>query len=109
MNFEQFIRPELLVLVPVLFIVGAFIKKALGGIDNRYIPLMLGFIGIALAVIWVLATMPTKTKEEILLAVFTGVVQGILCAGASVYGHQIIAQAKTGVIGPAETEMKEEN
>ena len=73
----SYIKPELLVLVPVLYFLGAGLKKAEAFPDNR-IPLVLGVAGILLAALYVAAT------------------QGILTAGCSVYVNQLIKQQEKG-------------
>ena len=87
----EFIKPELLVLVPVLYIMGTFLKKAQTFADN-HIPLALTAVGIVLAALWVVGTVPTGTAREIVLAVFTALVQGVICAGLAVYGDQMVKQ-----------------
>ena len=52
--------------------------------------------GIVLAGLYVLATTPFSGWQELMMAVFTAVTQGVLAAGASVYVHQIIHQTKKG-------------
>ena len=84
---KEFIKPELLVLVAVLYITGIALKKAATVNDTR-IPLILGIIGILLAMLYVGATSDLSTTQDVLLAIFAGVTQGILCAGASVYTNQ---------------------
>lgn len=91
-NFMEFIKPELLVLVPVLCALGAGLKHAKVCKNNK-IPLVLGLVGVVLAGIWVVATSVTGNWQNGMLAVFTAVVQGVLCAAAAVYGNQIIKQA----------------
>lgn len=59
----------------------------------KYIPMLLGAGGIVLCGIWVLATSPLGNGQEIAMAVFTAIVQGILMAGLSNYVNQIIKQA----------------
>lgn len=86
---QELIRPELLVLIPVLYWIGAGLKRA-EAFANRWIPLTLGVIGMVLASIYVAATNPSYS---ILLTVFTGVTQGVLCAAGSVYVNQIVKQA----------------
>ena len=90
--FENYLKPELLVLVPVLYIIGIAIKKS--SLKDNFIPFLLGIIGIFLAVIWVFGTETISTYQEALLSVFTAITQGILCAGASVYVNQLIVQNK---------------
>ena len=86
MNFAEYIRPELLVLIPVLYIIGAFIKSSLGGVDNRHIPAILGVLGMLLSLLWVIGS--TEIGDGPTRA-FTAIIQGILCAGAAVYINQI--------------------
>lgn len=92
MEFSEFIMPELLILVPVLYILGAFIKQS-RFIPDRFIPLLLGAAGVGLAVVYVLAAGGAGGRRELLMAAFTGVVQGVLCAGAAVYANQLAKQA----------------
>jgi uncharacterized membrane protein len=90
---KQFIKPEILILVPVLYFIGVMIKNTLL-IKDKFIPLTLGITGIVLAVIWVLATTDINNAKDIYMAVFTAITQGILCSGASVYVNQIIKQSQ---------------
>lgn len=86
------IKPELLVLIPVLYLIGVAVKKT-EKINNKFIPLILGCIGVAFALVYVLATAENLSNfQAVLLVVFSALVQGILCAGASVYGNQIFKQ-----------------
>lgn len=87
---NEFIKPELLILVPVLYLIGVALKNSLL-IKDKFIPLTLGLLGITLSVIWLLATEGT---ENIYMAIFVAITQGILCAGASVYVNQIFKQSK---------------
>lgn len=86
MNFQDYIKPELLILVPVLFICGEIIKHT-EKIKDNYIPAILGVAGVALAFLYV-----TATEGLALLGAFTAITQGILVAGAAVYADQIIKQ-----------------
>jgi len=90
--FNEFIRPELLVLVPVLYLIGMGIKKS--KINDKWIPLLLGGCGITLASAYIFAMSPILAYADILFAAFSAITQGILCAGASVYANQIIKQAQ---------------
>lgn len=90
---KQFIKPEILILVPVLYFIGVMIKNTLL-IKDKFIPLTLGIIGIVLAVMWVLATTDINNTKDIYMAVFTAVTQGVLCSGASVYVNQVIKQSQ---------------
>lgn len=89
---SQFVKPELLVLVPVLYFIGAGFKKA-QSVQDKHIPLLLGGCGIVLAVLWVLATASITDWQSALMAIFTALVQGVICAGLSVYANQIVKQS----------------
>lgn len=89
----NYIKPELIVVAVVLYFVGMWLKKA-QAVKDKYIPLILGGIGIALCAIWVLATSTIGTGQEIAMAVFTAIVQGILVAGVSTYINQIVKQSQ---------------
>lgn len=91
MDMMEYIKPELAVLAIVLYIVGIALKKS--SLADKWIPWILGGAGVALAVVWVCATSPLGTAQEVLMAVFAAVTQGILCAGASVYVNQLIKQS----------------
>lgn len=92
MNYQDYIKTELLILVPVLYIVGIGFKKS--RIKNRRIPLLLGIISIGLATIWVFSVCDISGIKDIAAALFTAVTQGILAAGTSVYVNQLYLQKK---------------
>ena len=91
MDYQKYIKSELLVLVPVLYIIGLGLKKS--KLADKWIPLALGIIGVALSALWVAATSPITTGPEAAAALFTAVTQGVLAAGASVYASQLHIQA----------------
>lgn len=91
MDYQKYIKSELLVLVPVLYIIGLGLKKST--LPDKWIPLVLGFIGTALSALWVAATSSIATGQELAAALFTAVTQGVLAAGASVYASQLHIQA----------------
>lgn len=91
MNYQEFIRPELLILIPVLYFIGMAIKKS--AINDTLIPLILGIVGILLSGIYVFATDEMNGTQAVATAIFTAITQGILVAAASVYTNQIIKQA----------------
>lgn len=92
MDIMNYVKPELIVVAIVLYIVGVALKKAEMIKDNA-IPFILGAIGVVLSAIWVLANSPLGTAQEVLMAVFTSIVQGVLVAGLSTYVNQLIKQA----------------
>lgn len=89
----NYINPKLLVLIPVLYYIGTGLKRS-RKINDKYIPLVLGAIGIFLAALWTFATCPCGNWRDVLNALFIAIVQGILVASASVYAHQLVKQAR---------------
>ena len=88
-----YINPGLLVLVPVLLLAGAGIKHT-GAIADKWIPLILGLAGVTLCLLHVLATSVFSGPQDVLMAIFAAICQGILVAGASVYCHQMGKQMR---------------
>lgn len=88
---KEYIKPELLILAIVLYFLGVAIKNT-EVIKDKYIPLVLGFVGIIFSAIYVVATSTIASYQDVLTIIFTSIVQGILVAGASVYVNQLIKQ-----------------
>lgn len=87
----NYVKPELMVVTVVLYFIGMGLKRA-QTVKDKYIPLILGAGGILLCAIYVIATSPLSKVQEIAMAVFTAIVQGILVAGLSTYVNQVIKQ-----------------
>ena len=83
----DYIKPELLILIPVLIGIGKAAKTA--GLKPNFIPLALILAGVGLAILWTFAEGETTAQ-----AVFTGVVQGVLAALAATGAHQNAKQIK---------------
>ncbi len=92
MNYKDYIKTELLILVPVLYLIGVGLKRS--KVPDKWIPVLLGVSSVALSSVWVFATVEVFGVQEIASAIFTAVTQGILVAGASVYANQLYVQAK---------------
>lgn len=89
----NYVKPELIVVAVVLYFVGVGLKKA-QAIPDKYIPLISGAAGIVICAVWVVATCPLDSGQNIAMAIFTAIVQGILVAGLSTYVNQIIKQVQ---------------
>ena len=87
----NYVKPELVVVALVLYFVGVWLKNS-ETIADKYIPIILGVIGIVICGIYVIATCSLSGTQNIAMAVFTAIVQGILVAGLSTYANQIIKQ-----------------
>ena len=92
MNFQDFIKTELLILIPVLYFIGLGLKRS--KIADKWIPIILGSISVMLSAVWVFSTTKISGFKDIALAVFTAFTQGVLNAGASVYANQLYVQTK---------------
>jgi hypothetical protein len=92
MNYQEYIKTELLILVPVLYFLGIGLKKS--KMTDKWIPLILGISAVVMSAIWVIATADISGVQEAASAIFTAVTQGVLVAGASVYANQLYIQAK---------------
>ena len=80
----NYIKPELLITAVALYFMGIALKE--------YIPLILGGVGILVCGIYVFATCSYNTAQDIAMAVFTSMTQGVLVAGLSTYVNQLIKQ-----------------
>lgn len=92
---KDMIKPELLTLVPVLYLLGRGLKKSVFVKDN-YIPLVLGGTGVVLSCLYLVGMAPIAGWRDALLLLFSGITQGILTAGASVYVNQLLKQTQKG-------------
>jgi membrane glycosyltransferase len=81
----EYIMPELLIGIPFLVGIGKFIKSATSA-DNKWIPLILGIIGVIFAPAFILVF---HVIEDVPQAIFIGIVQGVLVAAVAVYGHTV--------------------
>ena len=79
-NFIEFLIEEALIFVPVLWIIGRFLKKT-PDVPDWTIPWALVVVGIAVA----LATLEASVEAAM---------QGILAAGVAVLGHQLVKQTR---------------
>jgi len=87
---KEFIKPEFLVLVPVLYMIGMAAKRS--NVRDKMIPWIVGGTGIALCLVYLLATVEIKNYQDGFMLVFSALTQGVLIAGASVYVNQLIKQ-----------------
>lgn len=93
---SQYIKPELLTLIPVLYFIGAGFKNS-SMVKDKYIPIILMFIGISLSLLWIMGTneTPASVKDWSSFA-FIGITQGVLLAGGSVFVENLIKQSLKG-------------
>ena len=87
----KYVKPELIVVAVALYFLGMALKQA-QSVKDKDIPLLLGGVSIVLCAIWVLATSEIGNGQQVAMAVFTAITQGILVAGLSTYVDQIKKQ-----------------
>lgn len=87
----NYVKPELIIVAVALYFLGMALKQA-QNVKDKYIPLLLGGVSIVLCAIWVLATSEIGNGQQVAMAVFTAITQGILVAGLSTYVDQIKKQ-----------------
>ena len=92
MEYKDFIEAELLILIPVIYIMGIVLKKS--KMPDKLIPLTLGAASIFMCSVWIIATNDISGLKQAAYALFTAITQGILVAGAGVYTNQLYVQAK---------------
>lgn len=84
----QYISPELMIVIPVLYFVGMALKR-ITKINDALIPFILGGVGIVVCGLYEVGTLGFCFE-----AIFAAVVQGVLTAGMSVYLNNLIKQGK---------------
>ena len=90
-TYLDFIKPELLILIPILYALGLWLKAS--SFPDKFIPLLLAGVGMLLATLHVFATV-SAGAAGVAAQLFTGITQGLLCAAASVFANQIYKQSK---------------
>ena len=82
MDLIQYIVDEALIIVPVLWVVGVFLKQ------TPFIPNW--------AIVWVLLFLGVTLTMALLGVSIFSLMQGILVTGAAVMGHQLLKQTLKG-------------
>lgn len=92
MDYEiisQFIKPELFVLVVVLWCLGLFLKKMPWFKVDWAIPLILLVVGVILTILYIAIILAEGFTQITILA---GIIQGILVAAVAVFFNETIKQ-----------------
>ena len=90
MDWNAYLKPELSVLIPVLYLIGAALKKT--SIGNWRIPFLLGGGGILLAALYLLSSACPDNGPQLFALLFSAVTQGILGAAGAVYANNLLKQ-----------------
>ena len=83
----NFISPDLLILIPVLFLISNWLKKS--SIKSSKIPYITSSIGVTLSNIYIISNIKSFNFRELSAAIFSSFCQGILISGASIFTNQI--------------------
>lgn len=95
---NQYVRSELLAVVPVLYILAKILSSS--KVPNQKIPVILLIVSITLAGIYTFAVMPVNSLKTILMAIFSSLIQGILLSGSAVFSGilgELMKAKKTGM------------
>lgn len=92
MEIMDFIAPELIVLIPVLYGIGRVLKEI--SLKDKYIPLTLTIISIIFTGLYIFSSRHIATPQEIAQGIFSALTQGVLIVSTAVYTDQVIKQAK---------------
>ena len=90
MDWNEYLKPKLSVLIPVLYLVGAALKKT--SVGDWRIPFLLGGGGILLAALYLLSTAFPGNGPQLFALLFSAVTQGILGAAGAVYANNLLKQ-----------------
>jgi len=98
LEFENhYISGELLVLVPMLYILGKYLDQT--KINNNHIPMILLSVSVFLTGIYTFATCETGSFQAFLMAIFMSAAHGVLLAGGSVFGGVVFQSVKANGSG----------
>lgn len=88
----NYVKPELIVVTVVLYFIGMAIKQ-IPAVKDKYIPSILGAVGIVICAVYVFASCQCHNGQDVAMAVFTAITQGVLVAGLSTYVNQLVKQS----------------
>jgi len=94
-DYLKFIKPELLVLIPVLYAIGVWFKNS-SVIKDWKIPFILTGVSVFLTALYLLGTEFPAVGSLVAAYIFTAIVQGVLCAAGAVFTQNVVKQATVG-------------
>ena len=87
--YDEYLNPELIILVPVLNIIGSILKNS--KVKDSYIPVCLSLVSILLSTLYIITLHGFS-----FLNLLNGIIQGFICSASSVYVNQLVKQAGKG-------------
>lgn len=92
MIFSDYIKPEFLVLIPVLWFVGWMIKQS--RLKDFLIPFILTAVAGVLCALYSFATQDISGAKDVFMCIFISFTQGAIAAACAVFGNQVIKQSE---------------
>lgn len=103
---NKYVRSELLVLIPVLYIIAKVMDQS--KIQNKYIPVILMVISVICSGVYTFSTVEIPNYRGILFAIFTSFVQGIILSGGAIFSG-ILMQSSMLKKTPDESQSNEDS
>jgi hypothetical protein len=88
-HIMAYIRPELLIVVIALWVLGKFLKLNPNFETEWQIPYILLLFGVVLCFMWIAIVLGEGFSAPVVIA---SIVQGVLVAGMAVFGNELIKQ-----------------
>lgn len=85
----DYVRPELFIVVVVLWCIGLFLKLAPAFKKEWMIPFILLFTGIVLSLLWICVVLGEGWAAAV---VISAIVQGVIVAALAVFGNEALKQ-----------------
>ena len=90
-NMIDYLRPELLILVPCMWYFGTILKKN-QKLENWAIPFIILFVSVLMSVAWFVINMETA-EYDLAQAIWAGISQGIIVAMVTDYTVNLTRQS----------------
>lgn len=84
---EDYVCEELLLLIPILYVLGMILKR-LEIVKDNFIPAILTAVSVAMSCLYVLGSEGFSAE-----GVFSGIIQGLICVAVTVYSNQLYKQS----------------
>jgi len=93
MNINDFIKVELMIVIPVLIYLGSVLRQS-EYIENKHIPIALTIVSIVVCGLYLGATMNISNSKEIAMFLFSAITQGCVTGLASCGGYEAFKHLK---------------
>lgn len=90
---NKYVRSELIVLLPVLYILGRFLISE--KVDQEKVNIVLLTVSVVLSGLYLFSALEMQDWKDILFAIFTSFVQGIILTGGVLFGNSLFKNMYT--------------